>query len=117
MRRWQPPAVAVTRTPTVSPPQHFSVQHITVEPDDRSVTVAGIGGRPATERYPTAEVIESDQAVSFLAVRESTDFVGWVTAAGISVAVPARLARPLGKRVVVDLAGHAVPALGHPASA
>ena len=67
-----------------------------------SLATAGV----AVTRYPTAEVIESDQAVSFLAVRESTDFVGWVTAAGISVAVPARLARPLGKRVVVDLAGH-----------
>ena len=70
-----------------------------------------LGSHPQVETFPAAKLIETPAAVSAVAVRKAMGFEGWVTAVGIRHNVKARLDKPLGRRVFVDLHGNALPVL------
>ena len=75
--------------------------------DEHSVLVHWLGGSPAFECYPRAEVVESAQAFAVVAVGVDVGPPGWRTLAGFVHQVPAVLREPVGARVYVDLQGHA----------
>jgi hypothetical protein len=89
---WRPPA---------SRHMHFTA---VMSADERTLTVSFVGAPPAHADYPRAEVVESDRAVAVVPVEVDLLPPGtWRTAAGFERVVEARLARPLGARVLVDL--------------
>jgi hypothetical protein len=89
---WRPPA---------SRHMHFSA---VMSADQRTLTVSFVGGPPAHADYPRAEVVESDRAVAVVPVEVDLLPPGtWRAPVGCERVVEARLARPLGAPVLVDL--------------
>lgn len=75
--------------------------------DQQSLVIPWLGSHAEIETFPRAKLIETPTAVSAVAVRQDMGFRGgWVTAIGITHRVPARLSKPLGNRVFVDLHGN-----------
>jgi hypothetical protein len=106
------PAVAASRwkPPEPAPPRPFQGQphrsgSAVIEPDGRTLRFTFVGGVPTLFDYPAAEVIETDQAVVVLPVERyvGPPGPGFVAALGCGRTVTVTLARPLGRRVVVDL--------------
>jgi hypothetical protein len=92
-------------SPTSRPPasRHMNFSAV-MSADDRTLAVSFVGGPPLHADYPRAEIVESDHAVAVVPVevdllRPGTPRV----AVGCLRQVEARLARPLGARVLVDL--------------
>jgi hypothetical protein len=104
------PAVAATRwePPDPMPPKpHDGLPHraaaATIEGDGRTLQFTFTGGAPDVEEYPATEVIETSQALVVLPIARDIGPPGWRATVGYTRTVTARLARPLGERVVVDL--------------
>jgi len=98
--RWEPPG------PT--PPKPFDglphrAASAVVESDDRTLHFTFTGAPPEYAEYPATEVIETGHALVVLPVARSIGPPGFRAAVGCARTVTARLARPLGERVVVDL--------------
>jgi hypothetical protein len=106
--RWQPDERAGGRRPPA--PTQISMLQAPAEltEDDRTIVFSWLGATPAVETFPRAKVVETKSAVSAVAIRESTGATGWFVAAGVMHRVRARLSRPLGARVFVDLHGNPV---------
>jgi hypothetical protein len=79
-----------------------------LDDDGRTLTVEFLGGLPEYERYTGAEVIESPTAVAVVPTGEDIGPAGARILPGYMHRVTARLKKPLGKRVYVDLHGNAV---------
>ena len=64
-----------------------------------------VGASPRYFEYPSAEVLETRQAIVVLPMERYVDppGPGWMTLEGHDRTVTVRLARPLGGRVLVDL--------------
>jgi hypothetical protein len=110
-RRWEPPEPA--------PPKPFDgLPHrsgsAVIEGDGRTLHFTFVGGPPAFFDYPSAEVIETGQAIVVLPAGRYTGPPGWVAAPGCGRTVTVILASPLGQRVVIDL--DASPVTVHPAA-
>jgi hypothetical protein len=108
VERWQPDQHAGGKRPPA--PTQISLLQGPAElaEDGSTIVFSWLGGTPEVETYPSAEIVETKTAVSAVAVRASTGATGWFVAAGYIHRVPARLSRPLGARVVVDLHGDAI---------
>ncbi len=104
---WQAPAGGAGQPPAPTQTQPI-LGPIELAADGQSVVVRWLGSAAPIETYAEATVIETETAVSAV-VRVAAGFHGWATAAGVTHRVPARLRRPLGNRVFVDLHGSAVP--------
>jgi hypothetical protein len=104
---WQPPPGAGGPAPTIQAPGQDPGSQVQVGSDGRSVVVDWLGAVPAFERYPTAEVVETDQAFAIVAIGVDVGPDGPRTLAGHIHKVPALLREPIGARVYVDLHGHA----------
>jgi hypothetical protein len=106
---WQPPdeaGGAPPPSPTQGQPLLCPVE---LGEDGQSLVIPWLGSHPEIETFPRAKLIETSTAVSAVAVRKDMGFRGgWVTAIGITHRVPARLSKPLGNRVFVDLHGNAL---------
>ena len=70
--------------------------------DECGLTVSFTGGPRAFADYPRAAVVESDRAVEVVPIEEDLLSPG-LGAAGCERVGDARLAQPLGARVLVDL--------------
>jgi hypothetical protein len=111
------PAIAATlwRPPEPAPPKPFDGEphrggSAVIEGNDRTLHFSFVGGAPALFQYPSAEVIETDQAVVVLPVER---YVGppatAVTLVGFGRTVTVSLARALRQRVIVDLDASPIP--------
>jgi hypothetical protein len=74
----------------------------------QSIVIPWLGSHTQVETFPRAKLIETPTAVSAVAVRKDMGFKGAITAIGIRHDVSARLRKPLGGRVFVDLHGNAI---------
>jgi hypothetical protein len=111
IEHWHPSqdaAGAPPLAPTQGQPLLWPVE---LRADGRSLVIPWLGSHPQVETVPAAKLIETPAAVSAVAVRQDMDFEGWVTAVGIRHNVKARLDKPLGHRVFVDLHGNALQVL------
>jgi hypothetical protein len=105
---WLPAPGAGAPWPTGSPPIADPHESAELADDGVTMTLHFIGGAEQLERYPRAEVVESDHAVALVPVREQIGPEGvYRTAVGFGRAVVGVLERPLGARVLVNLAGNA----------
>jgi len=98
--RWEPPEPAPPKPSDGLPHRAVSA---TIDGDDRTLHVTFTGARPEYAEYPAAEVIETSQALVVLPIARDIGPPGWRATVGCARTVTARLARPLGSRVVVDL--------------
>jgi hypothetical protein len=99
-RRWEPPEPA--------PPKPFGglphrVASTEIEDDDLTLHFTFTGSPPSLTEYPAAEAVETDQAIVILPVERDVGPPGFRAAPGCFRTVTARLGRPLGGRVLVDL--------------
>ena len=104
---WQPSAAAEVAVPNVEAPAQDPGARIEIAGDDRTVTLHWLGAAPEYECYPSAETVESDQAVALVAHGRDSGSRGLRLAIGHIHRVPAILQAPLGARVFVDLHGSA----------
>lgn len=107
--RWKPPEPAPPKPSDGLPHRAASA---TIEGDDRTLHFTFTGAPPEYAEYPAAEVIETGQALVVLPIARDIGPPGWRATVGCARTVTARLARPLGERVVVDL--DASPVMVHP---
>lgn len=114
------PAIAATvwTPPEDGPPPPFEgaphrAERATLGDDETTLRFAFIGGPPEYVQYPTAEVIDSDQAVVVLPVEHDTGPPGFRRAIGYPREVAVTLNRPLGHRVLVDLDASPVMVQAH----
>jgi hypothetical protein len=112
------PAIAATRwqPPRPAPPKPFEGEphrgaSAVIERDERTLNFSFVGGPPEFSEYPSAEVIETDQAIVVLPVERCVGPPGpaAMPLVGFGRTVTVRLARPLRERVVVDLDASPVP--------
>ncbi|MGN6679142.1 MAG: hypothetical protein ACTHKL_15370 [Streptosporangiaceae bacterium] len=112
------PAIAATRwqPPEPAPPKPFDGEphrggSAVLEGDDRTLHFSFTGGEPAFFEYPSAQVIETDQAVVVLPVERyvGPPGPGWLAMRGFGRTVKIGLSRPLGERVIVDFDASPVP--------
>jgi hypothetical protein len=112
------PAIAATRWQPAepAPPKPFDGEphrggSAVIEDDDRTLHFSFVGGSPELFEYPSAEVIETDQAVVVLPVERyvGPSGPGWLAMAGFGRTVTVRLARPLRERVVIDFDATPIP--------
>ena len=89
--------------------------HVSAVIDGDSLTLhfTFTGAPPADAEYPTAEVIETDQALVVLPTARNAGPPGWRSTIGCARTVVTRLTRPLGERVVIDLDASPVMVLAH----
>lgn len=104
---WLPAEGSGGAPPKLQAPAQDPVARVRAGPDDRALVVDWLGAIPAFERYPSAEVIESAQAFTVVAVGVDVGPDGARTLVGHMHQVPALLREPVGARVYVDLHGHA----------
>ena len=104
---WQPSGAAEVALPKVQAPAQDPGARIEIAGDDRTVTLHWLGAAPEYECYPSAETVESDQAVALVAHGRDSGSRGIRLAIGHVHRVPAILQAPLGARVFVDLQGNA----------
>jgi hypothetical protein len=100
---WAPPEPGPP-PPAVAEPGHAPVRG---EADGRSLTYRFMGALPNYEHYPSAEVIESPQAVAVVPQAEDIGPPGARIAPGFGHRITVTLEEPLGARVLVDLHGNA----------
>lgn len=109
VKYWAPPggaAGAPPPAPTLAQPLMWPIE---LDADGQSIVVPWLGSHPEIETFPRVKLIETSAAISAVAVRKDMGFPGgWVTAVGIMHRVSARLSKPLGNRVFVDLHGSAM---------
>jgi hypothetical protein len=108
---WRPCDQAGSAPPDIEPPGRDPGAKLEVADDDCAVTLFWLGAAPEYERYPEAQVIESDRAVTLVARGEDLGWTGFRRAIGHVHRVPARLRLPLGARVFVGLDGTARQAI------
>jgi hypothetical protein len=99
-RRWTPPEPAPPKPFDGLPHRSASAA---VETDGLTLHFTFTGSPPAYTDYPAAEAVETSQALVVLPVAHDVGPPGPRTAIGCVRTVVARLASPLGERVVVDL--------------
>ena len=104
---WQPAGYSVAAPPDLQAPNQDPAARIEIAGDDRTVTVHWLGAASDYERSPSAEAIESNHAVTFVAHGRDAGWTGMRLAIGHVHQVPAVLKTPLGARVFVDLHGNA----------
>lgn len=109
-RRWTPPEPAPP-TPFGGLP-HRSAS-AAIESDGLTLRFTFTGAPPAYTDYPGAEVVETRQALVVLPVAHDVGPPGPRAAIGCARTVVARLAGPLGERVVVDLDASPVAVRAH----
>jgi hypothetical protein len=106
------PAIAATRwqPPEPAPPKPFDgLPHragsAVRDRDGWTLHFTFVGAPPEYVEYPSAEVIETRQAIVVLPLARyvGPPGPGWMPAVGYDRTVTVRLARPLGGRVLVDL--------------
>lgn len=102
-RTWSPPQ------PGTPPPSGHEPGHAPVsgEADGHTLTYRFTGGLPSFERYPSAEVVESAQAVAVVPQAEDIGPPGPRAAVGFGRRITVTLSEPLGARVLVNLHGQA----------
>jgi hypothetical protein len=100
---WAPPEPGPP-PPAVAEPGHAPVR---AEADGRTLTYRFMGALPNYEHYPSAEVIESPQAVAVVPHAEDVGPSGARIAPGFGHRITVTLEEPLGARVLVDLHGNA----------
>jgi len=104
-RAWEPGEPDPPR-PTRGQPRHDPARADLAD-DGRTLTFRFTGALPNYERYPTAEVIESGQAVAVVPHGEDIGPPGARILPGYGHRVAITLREPLGARVLVDLHGNA----------
>lgn len=104
---WRPSGDAGGLRPQLPSPHQDPGARITVGSDGRTVSLRWLGAAPEYERYPSAQAVESEHAVAFVARAQDTGWTGYRLAIGHWYDVPARLKEPLGSRVFTDLHGNA----------
>jgi hypothetical protein len=114
VERWQPDNRAGGKLPPA--PTQISMLQAPAEltEDGSTIVFSWLGATPAVETFPRAKVVETESAVSAVAIRESTGATGWFSSVGIIHRVDARLSRPLGARVFVDLHGNPIEVTQNP---
>jgi len=98
--RWEPPEPAPPKPSEGLPHRAASAA---IASDDRTLHFTFTGAPPEFAEYPAAEVIETRQALVVLPIVQGIGRPGWRATVGQARTVTARLDRPLGERVVVDL--------------
>jgi hypothetical protein len=110
-QRWTPPA------PAPEPPFDRRGPHragsALIEDSGLVLHFTFAGAPPEYAEYPSAEVIETDQAVVVLPVERDIGPPGPRFAVGYGRTVIANLARPLGDRVLIDLDASPVMVVEH----
>ena len=106
--RWGPLDSSSRPRPQLQQPVGDPGARAVLDDDGRTLTVEFLGGLPEYERYTAAEVIESPAAVAVVPTGEDIGPAGARILPGYMHRVTARLKKPLGKRVYVDLHGNAV---------
>jgi hypothetical protein len=81
---WQPSADAAGPPPNGQAPARDPVMRIEIDDDDRTVTVDWLGAPPEYETYPTAQAIETEHAVAFIARGVTSSWTGVRRAVGAS---------------------------------
>ncbi len=99
-RRWEPPDPAPQK-PFGGLPHR--VASAAIEDDGLTVHFTFVGSPPSLTEYPAAEAVETGQAIVILPVERDIGPPGIRAAPGCYRTVTARLGRPLGGRVLVDL--------------
>ena len=102
-RAWSPPDVG-SAPPAGPEPAHTPVS---AEADGATLTYRFVGGPPNVARYPSAEVVESAQAVVVVPEAEDIGPPGARPAVGFGRRITVTLSQPLGARVLVNLHGQA----------
>ncbi len=105
---WAPPenVPSIPPRPTRGQPRHDPARADLAD-DGRTLTFRFTGALPNHERYPSAEAIESPQAVAVVPRGEDIGPPGARILPGYGRRVVVRLQEPLGARVLVDLHGNA----------
>ena len=100
--RWQPPEPAPPKPFDGLPHRAGSAVR---DRDGWTLHFTFVGAPPEYVEYPSAEVIETRQAIVVLPLARyvGPPGPGWIPAVGYDRTVTVRLARPLGGRVLVDL--------------
>lgn len=115
---WKPPegaAGAPPPAPELGQPLWGPVE---LDADGQSMVIPWLGSHPEIETFPHVKLIETSTAISAVAIRKDMGFRGgWVTAIGITHRVAARLSKPLGNRVFVDLHGDVLQVMAAPENA
>jgi hypothetical protein len=109
-RRWTPPEPA---PPTPSGGLPHRSASAAVESHGLTLHFTFTGAPPAYTDYPATETVETGQALVVLPVPRDVGPPGPRTAIGCARTVVARLASPLGERVVVDLDASPVAVEAH----
>lgn len=100
-RCWTPPEPAPSKPPGGLPPRQSP--SAAVGSDGLTLHFTFTGAPPEYAQYPAAETVETRQALVVLPVGRAVGPPGPRAAIGCARTVIARLASPLGERVVVDL--------------
>lgn len=108
-RAWSPPQSdpAHPAGPGRPPGQEPLHTPVSGQAEGRTLTFRFIGALPNYERYPSAEVVESPQAVAVVPQAEDIGPPGARIAPGFGHQITVTLAEPFGARVLVDLHGNA----------
>jgi len=101
VERWSRPDPPTRAAPFPGSP-HRAVG-ADAEPDGMTLHFSFVGGPPLVTEYPSAEVIETREAVAVLPVTRDIGPPGPRALPGHRREVVAKLAEPLGGRVLVDL--------------
>ena len=108
---WSPGAADGGAPPRLPAPTQGPGARVDVGPDDCALTLHWLAAPPVYEQYPTAEILESPDAVTLVPVGFDIGPEGPRQAIGHIHRVTASLQRPLGSRVFVDLNGNAGQAI------
>ncbi|MGC1183988.1 MAG: hypothetical protein WBA31_02405 [Candidatus Dormiibacterota bacterium] len=98
---WATPEPTPT-PPTVPRPTQRLNYATPVRGDEASLAVFFTGGHPAWVNYPSADIFESDHAVVILPRAHDTGPPGFRALLGVQRELVAKLARPLGRRVLAN---------------
>jgi hypothetical protein len=111
---WEPPEGAGGAAPPAPTQVQPMLWPVETGADWQSLVIPWLGSSPQVETFPSVKLVETSTAVSAVAIRKDMGFRGWATSVGIKHCVAARLQKPLGNRVFVDLHGNPLPVMTAP---